>query len=94
MTRPSYTAPPKDPADVESYSLDCSAWLAGETISSRTVVADDPTLVISGLTDSAGVVRWRASAGTAGQACKMKATVTSSSGRVAERTILLPVRDL
>lgn len=94
MSSPSYTAPPKDPADIEYYGLDCSAWLGAETISGRTVLADDPALAISDINVVGNVVRWRAAGGTVGRLHTMTVRVTSSTGRIAERTIALPVRDL
>lgn len=94
MTSPAYTAPPKDPADIEDYGLDCAPWLAGETITARTVVADDSALVISGIAVVGGAVRWRGSGGVNGRLHTMTVRVTSSTGRRAERTIALPVRDL
>lgn len=94
MSSPSYTAPPKDPADIEDYGLDCSAWLGTETIAARTVAADDPALSISGITHVGGVVRWRATGGAAGVNYLMTVRVTSSAGRIAERSIALPVREL
>lgn len=95
MTTPIFTAPPKDAEDIEDYALNCTRWLRdGETIAQHTVVSDDPTLTISGLTQDSGVVRWRTSGGTLGRNHKMIARVTSSAGRKAKRTILLPVSDL
>lgn len=94
MSSPSYTAPPKDPADIEDYGLDCSAWLGAETIVGRTVVPDDPTLTISGVTHVGAVVRWRAAGGTVGTNHTMTVRVTSNAGRIVERTVSLPVREL
>jgi hypothetical protein len=94
MTSPTYTAEPKDPSDIEDYGWDCTAWLKGETIASQNVVADDVAVTIANVTQVAGVVRWRASGGTNGAVHKLTATVTSSSGRSAQRTIELPVMDL
>ena len=94
MSSPSYTAPIKDPADIEDYGLDCSAWLGAETVASRTVVSDDPALTVSGVTHTGGLVRWRASGGTNGKVHTMTVRVTSSAGRIAERSMALPVKDL
>lgn len=91
---PAYTAPIKDPSDIEDYGLDCSVWLGNETIAERTVVSDNPALEISGLNVVDGVVRWRASGGIDGKRHAMTVRVTSTTGRAAERTVALPVRDL
>ncbi|MBD3762448.1 hypothetical protein [Rhizorhabdus sp.] len=95
MTSPTYTASPKDPADIEDYGLDCTAWLnPSETITAQTVTADGTDLTISGLTQVSGVVRWRASGGLLGKDHAVTVRVTSSAGRRAERTIIVPIREL
>lgn len=95
MTSPTYTAPAKDPADIEDYGWDCTAWLKdAETITAQTVTADDAALTISGVTQVAGVVRWRVAGGNPGSNHQLTARVTASSGRRAERTFMVPVREL
>jgi hypothetical protein len=95
MTSLTYTAPPKDPADIVDYGWDCTAWLKeGETIAAQTVVSDSADLVLSAVSVVAGIVTWRASGGTLGATHKMTGTVTSSTGRRAQRTFLVPVMDL
>lgn len=94
MNFPAYTAPPKDPADIEDYGLICTPWLGdGETVSLQSVVADSPDIIISGVTTVDGVVRWRVSGGLHGQNYALTVHVTSSAGRRAERTVVIPVRD-
>lgn len=95
MTCPTYSAPPKDPADIEDYGWVCTAWLGeSETITAQTVVADSADITVSGVTAVAGVVRWRVTGGIAGQNYRLTLRVTSSAGRRAERTVMIPVRDL
>jgi hypothetical protein len=95
MTSPSFIAPTKDPADVEDYGLDCNAWLkTGETITAQSVTADGAGITVSGVSQSGGVVRWRVSGGQVGTDHRITVRVTASSGRIAERTVIIPVREL
>lgn len=90
----SYNAPRKDPSDIEDYGLDCDRWLGSETIATRAAVADSSALTISGLDDAGGTVSFRASGGDVGVDHVVTVTVTSSTGRRIERSIVIPVRQL
>jgi len=94
MTSMSFIAPKKDPADVEDYGLDCNAWLkTGETISSQSVTGD-AGITISGVAREGGVIKWRVSGGQVGTDHRITVRVIASSGRIAERTVIIPVREL
>lgn len=83
----------KDPDDELDYKFDWSNWLAtGETISSYTITTE------TGLTkdsdsESSGVVTVWLSGGTAGNDYDVACKITSSAGRVKERTMTFRVKN-
>lgn len=83
-----------DPAAVDDYGFDWTAWLeAGETIVDQTVTADDGGLTISNVTETAGVVSYRLSGGTVDTSQRVTCHVTSSNGREDDRTDTFLIRD-
>lgn len=92
---------PKDPAEVNVYGFDFSKLLStSETISTASFSvslvfgASDPSpLLLVGSTDisSAPVVKQKLQAGTAGNTYRVRATATTSQGRVIVASALVPV---
>ena len=83
----------KDPSAVLDYGLDWSHWLsAGETIvSAEWTIADGITMQSHSESATATLV-WL-SGGIAGQDYHIKCRITTSLGRVDERTITIAVRE-
>lgn len=90
-----WEAPKKDPDSTLFYGTDWSAWLdEGETITGTPeVIGSDPALLIDQITQAAGVVRFRVRGGVAGVDYYATVRVTTSNGRVDDRTILYRVRE-
>ncbi len=91
----SMSFPAKDPAATLDYQVDWSAWLAdGETLTPEITVSDGITLNPNGKTTTVENGRkatfWLAG-GTAGEVYSIGFRITTSAGRVDERTIKLPV---
>ncbi len=85
---------PKDPDAVLDYRFDWKAngYLeAGETIDSYTITAP-VGITVDSHSQAAGVVRVWLSGGTAGQQYAIACRITTSGGRIDERTMRLPVR--
>ena len=83
-----FTAPPKDPSAVLDHGMDWTSWLdEGETIASQTVVATPAGLTIAAVAQANGIVSWRVSGGTLGQDYIATCRVTTSIGRVDERSV-------
>jgi hypothetical protein len=93
----SFIADRKDPSAVLRHEMDWigDGWLAdGETITAETVVSSVPAeLVIDQVAEAAGVVAWRVSGGTARKNYTVTVTITTSAGRIDQRSVLYPVRE-
>lgn len=90
--------PAKDPGDTLDYELDISQALAGNDTDSvaavSVAVAPDDTLVVGPTAaDGAAAVLWL-SGGEAGTTYAVQITMTTVTGRVIARTVLLPVQSL
>lgn len=90
----------KDPSALLDYVFDWSAWLgAGETIASVVVtVGTGLTLDLtsphtSGYTSTTTAVTVWISGGTAGNDYTVACKVTTTAGRVDERSIIVQVKD-
>ena len=99
--------PFKDPSEVLDYSVDWSRFLAERTIVSvqwyirdadnvKTAVGvsetvDGLTLGGNTHTNTVATVRW--ADGTANKTYRVTCAITESTGLVAERTILLPIKE-
>lgn len=97
MTTPTYLNDIKDPADVGDHFWFVGDWLrAGETIAEWTVTSADAAFVISAVTYDAPSRRvlWRYAGGLAGQDYLVTLRVRANSGRIAERTVRYPVRNI
>lgn len=80
-----------DPDATLDWAFDWSAWLAdGETITSHETVPDGVTVDSS--SESAGVVTVWVSGGQLGSA-RVTCRITTSAGRVDDRTRMLYVRE-
>lgn len=89
-----FTAAIKDPAAVLDHGMDWSSWLdEGETISAQSVVAAPAGLTIAAIAQANGIVSWRVSGGTLGQDYFATCRITTSIGRVDERTVRYRVGD-
>lgn len=82
----------KDPDAVEVYTFDFTQWLDGEAITSAQALADAPlTASVDAFTASS--VDVRVSGGTVGKRLGVTCRVTSSNGRVQDRTIYFRIRE-
>lgn len=85
-------APPKDPLAILDYEMDWSDWLAdGVALTSASVTADSADLAVSNTNVEGEVVRWRLSAGVAGQTYKVAVQVETDNGQVDRRSINVKV---
>lgn len=83
----------KDTAARLDYSFDWTVWLAeGETISSHTVTVPAGITKVSD-SETDGVVTVWLSGGTEGTKYEIDCTITTSDGRIDERSIQISVRD-
>lgn len=88
-----FTAPDKDPQATLRHGVDWSGWLqADETITDEAVTATTG-LTVDQVAEAAGVVSYRVSGGTAGADYTVTCQVTTSNGRIDERSVLYQVRE-
>ncbi len=81
----------KDPQAKLDWGFDWSDWLAsGETIVSYVITADTG-ITVEEDAESGGVVTVWLLGGTAGQSYKCACKITTSAGRIDERTIRIRV---
>jgi len=83
----------KDPDSVLDYQFDWSAWLDGDTIDTVEFLVDTGITEDSRTSDNTTATIWL-SGGTAGDAYSIVCRVTTAQGRVADRTMVLPVVEL
>lgn len=89
-----FTAPVKDPDATLRHAVDWTSWLVdGETITAQQVFALGDDLAIDQVTHSAGVVSYRISGGVAGYEYDVTCRVTTSQGRIDDRTVRYVVAD-
>jgi len=82
----------KDPDATLDYSWDWADWLtAGETITTASVTVPDG-LTLGVVSQLSGVVTAWVSGGTAGTEYKVYCRITTSEGRIDDRTIVLTCR--
>lgn len=83
-----------DPQAVLDYKFDWSAWLEdGETIIAHQVTGDGVTVDSSSVTDGGTSVTAWVSGGTATVGSRVTCQITTTLGRVDERSMLLYVED-
>lgn len=88
-----FTAPIKDPQAILRHSISWADWLQeGETIVSRSVTPE-VGMVVDQVSDAAGAVSYRIQGGVAGKNYIVTCQITTSLGRVDERSVLYPVRE-
>ena len=93
--------PAKDPGDVLDYALDATAALAGDTTdriatAAVTLVPDASSADLqlgNIVADGAVVIIWL-SGGQAGTVYSVQISISTLSGRIIGRTVLLPVQEL
>lgn len=84
----------KDPDAILDYSWDWTDWLAdvADTISSKTIIAQSPLVVVSSSVVS-GIVTAFISGGVVGTTYSVTARINTVGGRIDDRTIYLKVKD-
>jgi hypothetical protein len=83
----------KDPNSVLDYKWNWASWLQeGETITAATVTAEEGITVDSSSDEDGTVTAWL-SGGTDGRTYRVVNQITTSQGRVDERTIRIVVED-
>ena len=84
----------KDPNALLDYGFDWSQWLdEGEVINSYTITTGCGITKASDISTTSGSVIVWLSEGTAGNRYSVACRITTSSGRIDERTIKIDVRD-
>ena len=85
--------PLKDPSAVLDYVFDWTEWLATvETITDHTITADTGITVDSSTESDGKVIVWL-SGGEAGKWYKVACKITTSAGRIDERTLHIRVEN-
>lgn len=84
----------KDPNAVLDYPVDFSAWLADitDTYDSHTVTCTGG-LVCNSSSESAGVITPLLSAGTLGETATFTIRITTTAGRIDDRTFYLKIQE-
>jgi hypothetical protein len=87
---------PKDPQETKDYYVDWANVLAtGETIASDTWTIPTGISEAAALTATVGAISYVGlTGGTAGQSYTLVCTMTTSAGRIFERSIRVPVVQL
>ena len=90
--------PPKDPDEVLDYTVNWrkpgnECLVAGETISTSTVVVAEGTVVVDSTDDDGSIVTIWLSGGTAGEVCRIRNHITTSAGRKYDKTGVLRIRE-
>lgn len=91
----SFHAPRKDPEAVLDYGMDWSEWLeADETIAGTpTVTASPDGLAISQVSHANGIVSWRVSGGSLRKSYAVTVRITTTRGRIDERSVVYSIRN-
>ena len=85
----------KDPDAVLDYTFDWSDWLAeGETILTHEAVIEDGDAVIDSTSQTASIVVVWLSGGTLGTNTHIRCRVTTTDGRIDDRTIVVLIREV
>ena len=83
---------PKDPNSTLDYAFDWSSWLGSDSLASHTIIADSRLTVNSSSQSATSVTVWL-SGGTAGYLHDVTCRVTTTGGRIDDRTITLDVAE-
>lgn len=88
-----FTAPPKDPQATLRHGINWADWLQnGETITAQSITAT-VGITVDQVTQATGVVSYRISGGAAGADYVVTCQITTSQGRIDERSVLYRVRN-
>ena len=83
-----FTAPVKDPDATLRHAFDWTAWLAdGEMITAQDVFVSSPGLTIDQVSQDQGVVSYRIADGDLGAEYIVTCRVTTSQGRIDDRSV-------
>lgn len=84
----------KDPNAILDYSFDWTTWLGADTISGVQVLTDDASLLVQGAPAHNGKIAtvW-VSGGTPGGKAAVTCRITTTEGRVDDRTVYLKIRE-
>lgn len=83
----------KDADAVKDWPFDWTAWLAGDTITSR-VVTVEPGLTLDSSVLATPLVTVWLSGGTPGQTYTVMCKIVTAGGRTEERTVRFKIKDL
>ena len=86
---------PKDPADTLDYEVNFGDWLvAGDAITGTPTLAVSPAglTVVGNPVVVGSAVRFYVTGGVANMSYLISATVSTTAGRTAKRSVYLPVR--
>lgn len=82
----------KDPDATVDYQLDWETWLAGDTIASSTITAEAGLTLESSENTTTTQTAW-VSGGTAGQDYDVVFEITTTDGRIDQRTLTIFARN-
>jgi len=82
----------KDPGATLDYTIDFTAWLGSDTIATALVTTPAGLTEASESNTTTKVTVWL-SGGTVGQSYTVTCRITTTAGRVDERSLLIRVRD-
>ena len=82
----------KDPEAVLDYTVDWTAWLAGDTISTLTVTAITAGITVDSSSNTTTAATAWISGGTAGNNYDVRFHIVTAAERTDDRTITLIVR--
>jgi hypothetical protein len=88
-----FTAPPKDPQATLRHSISWADWLQnGETITAQSMTSP-AGITVDQVAQATGAVSYRISGGAAGTDYVVTCQITTSQGRIDERSVLYRVRN-
>lgn len=82
----------KDPNEKLDYFFDWSSWLGTDTINSISVTSSPGITIVSTSNTATSVTAW-ISGGTSGTPYQITCQVTTTAGRIAERSIILQIEN-
>lgn len=85
----------KDPNAVLDYPVSFAAWLSdvADTYASHSVIIASGSIVCDSSTQSAGVITPIISGGTVGETASFTIRITTTAGRVDDRTFYLKIKE-
>ena len=85
---------PKDPDEIVDYAFDYANLLEGDTIASSVWETDTGDVVVDTDSETTTTTTARISGGTLGTKSKVKNTVTTTSGQVLIRRLVIVVQEM